>query len=258
MAFDKKYIVNTDTDEKNILPLFGYSYEFDTRSSVEDIGSKITVTSQGNGKVEVSQSAPNLYFKTIGYRYTYSREKEPTGRKLELENRFQQLLEEKGKMVQYTKYVPIAAFMYQREHPLAPSEKGPKVWLLVLLAIFLLFAATAMLMVGTIVYEEQLLALIPEALQKMGVGATQLLQVPVTLIGGVSVFLVVLGIIKKTKWNNYVNKFKSRTFDELESYEKEAVKENHISYVKWFSDYEGEMLDIVLEMIQLNNQYFRC
>lgn len=255
MAFEPQYIVNTKEDKMNILPLFGYHYDFDTRSSVEDIGSKITVTAQGNGKYEVSQSAPNLYFKTIGYRYTYYRDKEPTGRKLELENRFQELLKQKGESVEYTRYVAPSASIYQIEHPLMPTKKAPKTGLLVALAIFLIFAAAALLMVGNLVFEEQLLALIPEALQKMGLGVTQLLQGPVTLIGGVSVFLVVLAIIKKTKWNNYVNAFKARSYDQLESHEKEAVKENHLSNANWITGYKGEMLDIILEMIRLNNEH---
>ena len=54
-------------EEFNVLPLFGFKHTSESRTSIEDIGSKTTATYQGNGKFELSTSAPNLYFKHVGY-----------------------------------------------------------------------------------------------------------------------------------------------------------------------------------------------
>ena len=255
MAFDDRYIVNTSDTTQNILPLFGFHFDFETRTSVEDIGSRITLTPQGNGKIEVSQSAPNYYFKTVGYRYTYYRTKAPTGRKLELENRFQELLRQKGELVEYTKYVPPYVSIYQQQFPLSPTRKAPKTGILIFLAILLIFGAAAINLLGNLVFEEEIMALVPEFLRSLDLGPTQILYGPMMLLGGLAVFLVVISIIKRTKYRNYVNAFKSRSYDELEPHEKKQVKENLMSYAKYISGYKGEMLDIVLEMLEINNQY---
>lgn len=267
MAFNNKYeffrrnggFLN---EEFNVLPVFGFSHSSDTRRSVEDIGSKTVATYKGDGKYEISTTAPNLYFKTIGYDVTYERKKEPTGRALELEERFQALLKEKGKNVDDTKYVPADVFSYYLDggRP-SPDFLPPKTGKFLFGAIFSLICLVVSIILVGFVFAEQIEAMIPEFLQSMGLYSMQIgYPLFVVFIGLAALFFVIFGV-KRGKYNRRLEKFKARTFDELKPEEIAELKRKLESTVRFaYDDSElgPEALEIIQEMIALNNKkYYR-
>ena len=179
-------------EEFNILPLFGFKHTSESRSSVEDIGSKTTATYQGNGKFELSTSAPNLYFKHVGYDVTYKRKMQPTGRALELEERFEQLLKNKGKNIDDTKYISrdVRAFYCDDNGRPTPPFSEPNTKKFIFGGIFsLVCMVVAVILIG-IVFAEKIEAMIPEFLQNMGLYSMQIAYPVFMVLFGIYAFII--------------------------------------------------------------------
>lgn len=263
MAFDSNYsFFRKDggylNEEYNILPLFGFDRTSSVRRSVEDIGSKTVATYKGDGKFEYSTTAPNLYFKSIGYDVSYERKKQPTGRALELEDRFQQLLKEKGIRVDDTKYVPrdVRSFHLDGARP-RPDFSAPKNGTLIFGGIFFLICLIVSVILVGIVFAEQIEAMIPEFLQGMGLYAMQLAYPLFVVFVGLATVCFVIAGVKKGKYNRRLERFNARPFEELNPEEVEELKNKMIYAARHAcddSDLGPEALEIVKEMIALNNK----
>ena len=243
-------------EEFNVLPLFGFEHTSESRKSVENIGSKTTATYQGNGKFELSTSAPNLYFKHIGYDVTYERKKQPTGRALELEERFEQLLKNKGQKIDDTKYVSrdLTTFYSRDNVRPTPPFPEPNTKKFILGGIFsLVCMVVAVILIG-IVFADKIEAMIPEFMQNMGLYSMQVAYPVFMVLFGIAALCFFIAFKKKKEYKARLEKFNGRSLKELSSSEIEELKQKMISYAKFRGEYDGEMLDIVLEMIEINNK----
>ena len=254
MAFDSIYLKWKKDIEYNILPLFDFKTEVSEDISVEDIGSKTTVTYQGNGKYDVSTSAPNYYFKTRGYNITYERKKAPTGRKLELENKFEEELKKKGMKVDDTKYVPRDVLTYYAEgHRPKPNFPAPNNSGLIgggIACINLLIVSV--FLVG-IVFADKIVSMIPEFLAKFGVGSMQVAYPLYCIIFGAGALCFYAAYKRKHEYDFRLKRFNERLYVELSAEEKQQIKDDLKFYAEYRAGYKGEMLEIVCEMIDINN-----
>lgn len=255
MAFDNRYhFFRKNEWEYNVLPLFGFLATSKGRTSVENIGSKTTATYQGNGKYEISTSAPNLYFKTVGYDFTYERDEKPTGRALELEEKFEQILKNKGKSIDETEYVArnVKDFYAKGNRPTPPFKNESSKFVVggIIASICMIIAV---ILVG-IVFGDKIVEMLPDFVQKMGIQGMQAAYPIYAIIFGIGALCFYTAFKKNNEYKARLEEFKQRPMSELSASEIEELKKKHISMAS-FSYWEDEELKkIVVEMIEINNK----
>ena len=111
----------------------------------------------------------------------------------------------------------------------------------------------AVILIG-IVFADKIEAMIPEFMQNMGLYSMQVAYPVFMVLFGVAALCFFIAFKKKKEYKARLEKFNGRSLKELSSSEIEELKQKMISYAKFRGEYDGEMLDIVLEMIEINNK----
>lgn len=103
--------------ESTILPFFGYFHHIDYDTHYDKYGGEVYLSRQNNGDYVVKRD-PVIYG-SAQYRYNYEsfeRNIQPSGKALELENRIEELLDEKELKIWDTKFICRSAREYYRDH----------------------------------------------------------------------------------------------------------------------------------------------
>ena len=174
---------------------------------------------------------------------------------MELEERFQELLKKEGKSIDSTKYIsPNLVKFYSDGARPTPDFREPKIGGFILAGIISFICMVAAVVLVGIAFADRIMEMLPDFVQKIGLGPMQVAYPLFLLIFGLMALFFFIAWKKNKDYKERLAVFKARPLRELKYNEVEELKRKMYSTADIYYDLNSEKADIIKQMITINNQ----